>query len=42
MLGYKAEEIIRKHFIQTNTTISKEMEEIFIGPGSILNEENYF
>ena len=42
ILGYKGEELIGKHFTQINTTIPKEMEKVFIGPDSILNEENYF
>jgi PAS domain S-box-containing protein len=42
VLGYAKDEIVGKHFTGINTTIPEDMNKRFLGPMSLLNDENHF
>lgn len=41
ILGYNPNELIGKHFTQINTSVPLEIHDRFIGPNTVLNENNY-
>lgn len=42
ILGYSYGELVGKHFTYVNSSVSKEIYNNFLGPDSVLNEDNYF